>query len=121
MAVAKLIGRADEFELVFKQNERGLWETTVPFDDDGVYIIDLLAVDEAGNESRFAKALFTVDATNIHCKFNLQILSLKNKTMETDIRENLSQYGFVLRDNGFGIKDHTSKYRLLVRRCECVI
>ena len=103
MAVVKVVGRADDFELVLKQNAKGLWEAAVPFDSDGMYILDLLAVDEAGNESRFAKALFTVDTANIHCKFNLQMISLDNKTLKTDIKKDLSQY------------------KIALRRCDCVI
>ena len=104
MAVVKLIGKADNFELVFAQNEKGLWETTVPFDEDGIYILDLLAVDEAGNESRYAIALFTVDTSNIHCRFNLQILCFEDQTAWSD---------YVLADN-------TTMYCLKVRRCDCV-
>ena len=49
MTVVKLVGRADNFDLVFRQDDRGLWDATVPSVDDGVYILDLLAVDAAGN------------------------------------------------------------------------
>lgn len=78
MAVAKVIGKADEFELVFIHNKAtDLWEAVVPKTDNGVYIVDLWAVDEVGNESHYAKALFTVDTTNIHCKLRLQILSCR--------------------------------------------
>lgn len=95
MAVAKLIGKADEFELVFTHNEvTGLWEAVVPYANDGIYIVDLLAVDEVGNESHYIKALFTVDTTNIHCKLRLQVMSCR-----------------LLNKKPYGMK---------LRRCDCV-
>lgn len=104
MAVVKLVGKADNFDVVFEQNEQGLWETIVPFDEDGVYVLDLLAVDEAGNQSRYAKVLFIVDTSNIHCKFRLQILSFQDKTEQYD----------------YGLQNNTSRYCLAVRRCDCI-
>lgn len=121
MAVVRVIGKADHFELVFTQNEKGLWNATVPFAKDGVYIIDLLAVDEAGNESRYAKALFTVDTSNIHCKFNLQILFFEDRTAQSDIRDKTPKFCFAIHGNNYRLGNHTTKYCFEVRRCDCVM
>ena len=37
----------------------------VPLDTDGEYVVEVIAEDEAGNQSFLAKMLYTVDAGNI--------------------------------------------------------
>ena len=37
-----------------------------------LFVVDLIAVDEAGNESYYATVLFTVNTSNINCKVMLQ-------------------------------------------------
>lgn len=49
MKITELYGKCDNYDVVFHQNERGLWETTVPADfEDGKYIAEFWAHDITG-------------------------------------------------------------------------
>jgi hypothetical protein len=66
--VVYLQGKIGDDLLIFEKNEKGLWSTTVPFIESGRYVIRLCAVDEAGNESYYATAIFTVDIESLVMK-----------------------------------------------------
>ena len=119
MTVVKLVGRADNFDLVFRQDDRGLWDATVPSVDDGVYILDLLAVDAAGNESRYAKVLFVVDTPNICCKFTIRVIGLIDNTDKIAAVSNMRDIVCVPRTDHYSIVDNTTWYNLVVRGCDC--
>lgn len=63
MAVKEVRGKADDIDLIFTQNSEGLWETTVPFDsgERWKYVVELYAVDYAGNGSYMTTVLFLFD------------------------------------------------------------
>lgn len=63
--VVQVYGEIENHQIIFKQNEKGLWETAIPFLESGKYIIRLYAVDEAGNESYCATAIYTIDTEKI--------------------------------------------------------
>lgn len=65
MAVSRVFGRIDGVEIVLQRIEGGRWSIPVPFDEDGEYVVEIIAEDEAGNQSYMAKMLYTVDAGNI--------------------------------------------------------
>lgn len=60
--IKRVYGTADGTDIIFAYDEpSGRWETTVPRDADGRYIVSLWAEDFAGNISYYATVLFTVD------------------------------------------------------------
>lgn len=63
--VTRVYGTSDGVEIIFTPSEDGLWKCVVPVSQDGQYIVDLYAEDEAGNTSYFATVLFTVDAKHL--------------------------------------------------------
>ncbi len=63
--VIQVYGEIDNHRIIFEQNKKGLWETAVPFLDSGKYIVKLYAVDDAGNESYYATAIYTIDIEKI--------------------------------------------------------
>lgn len=74
--VARVVGTVDNREIVFSYNQTtGRWETAVPRDLDGTYVVDLWAYDEAGNASYAATVLFTVDMELLH--FNMKMLKYR--------------------------------------------
>ena len=106
----------------------GEWSVDIPSGSESsysqsnhTYPIELHAFDAAGNESRYAKALFTVDTSNIHCKFNLQILFFEDRTVQSDIRDKTPKFCFAIHGNNYRLGNHTTKYRFEVRRCDCVM
>lgn len=74
MAVAEVFGKCEGYNVIFRKNlENGHWETSVPFERDGEYVIELYAVDEAGNEAYCATIL---------CIVNVRELSIKVRILE---------------------------------------
>lgn len=65
MAVMRVYGRVDGTEVVLQHIEGDRWEVPVPFDPDGEYVAEIIAEDDAGNQSYLARLLYTVDAGNI--------------------------------------------------------
>lgn len=63
MAVKEVRGKADDIDLIFMKNSEGLWETTVPFDSTQrwKYVVELYAVDYAGNWAYMTTVLFLFD------------------------------------------------------------
>ena len=123
MAVVSLYGKVDSTSVIFRLNDKGLWETTVPFNQDGMYIVDLIAVDEAGNESYYATVLFTVNTSNINCKVQIKILKFYNKTNLFKLDGNQNEFYKIKTSelNVFNLKNTTSNYNLCVRGCACVL
>lgn len=65
MAVAHVFGRVDGAKVVLNKEDGDRWSVPVPFDFDGEYVVEIIAEDEAGNQTYLAKMLYTVDAGNI--------------------------------------------------------
>ena len=65
MAVARVFGRVDGTEVEMERTQGDVWSVPVPLDMDGEYVVEVIAEDEAGNQSFLAKMLYTVDAGNI--------------------------------------------------------
>lgn len=61
--VTKLTGTVNGNIVIFKRIAGDKWQATVPRDLSGVYIVDLLAEDAAGNEGYWARYILTVDLT----------------------------------------------------------
>lgn len=65
MAVARVYGTVDGVDVVLELAQDGSWSVPVPLDQDGEYVVEIIAEDEAGNQSYLARMLYTVDAGNI--------------------------------------------------------
>ena len=65
MAVARVFGRVDGAEVILQQAGGDRWNVPVPLDIDGDYVVEIMAEDEAGNQTYLSKMLYTVDAGNI--------------------------------------------------------
>lgn len=63
MAVKRVFGRVDGIEMVLNHETGDRWNVPVPLDVDGEYVVDIIAEDEAGNQSYMAKLLFCVDSS----------------------------------------------------------
>lgn len=60
MAVARVIGTVDGVEVMLNHTGGDRWEVPVPFDEDGEYVVEVMAEDEAGNRAYMTKMLFVV-------------------------------------------------------------
>lgn len=111
--VAKVVGTVDNMEIVFSFNQTtGRWETAVPRDLDGTYVVDLWAYDEAGNAGYAATVLFTVDVERLH--FNVELLKYRlHPAMDKlELRQAESGLKLVSRESGYLLNDITQRYDL---------
>ena len=81
MAVQRVYGKCDGYDIVFYRNEEtGRWDAAVPFDRDGEYVVEIRAVDEVGNESYYATLLFIVDTTKLCVKVKVLKVSAQARS-----------------------------------------
>lgn len=111
--VVKVIGTVDDIEVVFKYNQvTGKWETTVPRDLDGTYVVDLWAFDEAGNRGYAATVLFTVDVERLHFCVELLKYKLKLATGKITLLAVNTKLQLVNAGIDYTMKPITTKYNL---------
>ena len=79
--VVKLIGKVNGQNIIFNHKEGDVWETVIPKNLSGVYVIELTAYDEVGNKGYAAKYLVTVDTK--HMTVRLEKLPWQSKLKET--------------------------------------
>lgn len=65
MAIMRVYGRVDGVEVIMQCAQGDVWQVPVPLDQDGEYVVEVIAEDEAGNRSYLARMLYMVDAGNI--------------------------------------------------------
>lgn len=63
--VTKVWGRVDGKDVIFSYAQGDVWQVPVPLDLDGEYVVEILAEDEAGNQSYLARLLYTVAAGTV--------------------------------------------------------
>ncbi|MBD9338645.1 PF13754 domain-containing protein [Mediterraneibacter faecis] len=63
--VVKATGKVDGKEVIFERAEGDLWKVTIPYDLDGMYVVEVTAEDEAGNIAFCTKLLLIVDPATL--------------------------------------------------------
>ena len=81
--VVRLEGKVQGQDVIFNRIVGDVWETVIPQSLNGVYVVELIAYDDAGNVAYTSKYILTVDLTSIHAKVRIN-------RIDTQIR--LSQY-----------------------------
>lgn len=66
--VVKVIGKVDSKDVIFHDEGMGRWSVTVPYDQDGEYIVEVTAIDDAGNIAHATKYLLIVNVEKLVCK-----------------------------------------------------
>ena len=59
--VVKVSGKIDGKEVIFERAEWDQWNVAVPYDLDGMYVVELTAENDAGNIAYCTKMLLIVD------------------------------------------------------------
>lgn len=77
--VVKVWGSVNGYDIVFVPQGDDIWTCQVPPVEDGEYIVDLYAVDEAGNQAYTATILFTVDSK--HLIFTVKVLKIAKQAV----------------------------------------
>lgn len=62
--IKRVYGKVDGTEIVMQQSG-DRWEVPVPFSADGEYVVEIMAEDEAGNNSYVTRILFVVNGSLI--------------------------------------------------------
>lgn len=63
--VKRVFGKVDGTVVIYEYVGGNRWEVPVPLDDDGEYIVEVIAEDEAGNQAFATRMLYTVEAGTI--------------------------------------------------------
>lgn len=63
--IVAVYGSVDGVEVIFTPSGPDTWTCKVPKATDGEYIVDLYAVNDAGNKTYFATVLFTVRGVDV--------------------------------------------------------
>ena len=70
--ITRVIGKANGFDIVFTHMEGARWETTVPSNFSGEYVVEIYAEHDSGNSAYVCKMLFVI------CGHELQAYILDN-------------------------------------------
>lgn len=117
--VVKFEGKIDGRDVIFERKEEGLWETTVPSNLKGMYIVELTATDDAGNQSFMTGKLYVVDAERlcIHLIFDTYYAELIQNEYEIQTMQDL--YAVDLRMKEFEHQLMQDKYAVEVIHPVC--
>ena len=66
MAATRVYGLANGTEVIFPHAQGDAWEIPVPWTEDGKYIVEIFAEDEAGNSSHICKMMFIISGHEVH-------------------------------------------------------
>lgn len=65
MAATRVYGLANGTEVIFSHAQGDAWEIPVPWTEDGKYIVEIFAEDEAGNTSHVCKVMLVISGHEI--------------------------------------------------------
>ena len=63
--IVKVSGKVDGQDVIFERSEGNQWNITVPYDLDGMYVIEVTAENDAGNVAYCTKMLLIVDPATL--------------------------------------------------------
>lgn len=66
--IVKVSGKIDGKEVIFEKADGDQWSVMVPYDLDGMYVVELTAENEAGNIAYCTKLLLIVDPATLCVK-----------------------------------------------------
>ena len=66
--IVKVSGKVDGQDVIFERSEGNQWNITVPYDLDGMYVIEVTAENDAGNVAYCTKMLLIVDPATLCVK-----------------------------------------------------
>lgn len=104
--VDRVIGKANDFELVFERGEGDCWEAVAPANAYGEYPVEIWAYDTAGNISYMATMLYIVSKQ-----------TLRAYLIPMEYVGILNNAELVARLDERGLKAVLSELRELERRC----
>ena len=118
--VVKLEGKIDGNSIIFQRREGDWWETTIPPNLNGIYIVELVATDDAGNQGFATKYILAID-------FDSLCVRLKPLNFYADLQMDaynvaikVSDYSGTVKDIGIYSELQVSNYyATLVEKSKC--
>lgn len=101
--VVKLIGKVNGQNIVFNHKEGDVWETVIPKNLSGIYIVELTAYDEAGNKGYTSKYLVTINT-------KYMTVSLKRMAWAAEFKENIYKTSSKVSQYYGEVKDFNYKF-----------
>lgn len=117
--VVKLTGVIEGNPVIFERKSGDVWETTIPAKLNGIYIVELTAVDEAGNIAYCAKYIVTVDLSAL-C-VHLEPFPWKSELLDESYNAKceVSNYFAKLERTEYAISVELSKYYAEIMENKC--
>jgi len=118
--VVKLEGKVDGQDIIFWKKEGDWWETTIPPSLNGIYIVELVATDEAGNQGFATKYILAIDFDSlcVHLKPLNFYAGLQMDAYDVGVK--VSDYSGTVKDIGIYSELQVSNYyATLVEKSKC--
>nr|DAJ66752.1 MAG TPA: hypothetical protein [Caudoviricetes sp.] len=115
--ITRVYGKVDDVEVIFDYVGGNHWEVAVPFDRDGVYIVELYAENDQGDRTFYATALMIITADGTCTKLKMFPYQTKLLPDNFEIKLHDSIYKGCLIDNLFEVS-LIPIYHIELVRCE---
>lgn len=118
--VKSLYGLVDGQQIVFERNG-DVWETTIPADLDGTYIVELWAVDEAGNVGYRSDYIITIDLASLCVHLVPYDKSAEKMSGQYLVHTESREYCATICENEYRSESCLSPYYATVIKPECEV
>lgn len=118
--VVKLEGKIDGNPIIFQMKEGDWWETTIPQNLNGIYIVELIATDDDGNKGYATKYIVKIDLDSlcVHLKPLSFYAGLQIDTYDMIVK--ISDYCGTVKDVGiYSELQMSDYYATIVENAEC--
>lgn len=109
--VKRVYGESNGQAILFSRAEGDKWETTVPFVDDGEYVTELYAEDEAGNTAYLCSMLWVITGHELVSYLVPRGFNGSTEDLQHEVQINLQEYFGVLTELDMCATDKTVSYR----------
>lgn len=119
--VVRLEGKIDGQNIIFQRKDEGdWWETTIPPNLSGIYIVELVATDEAGNQGFATKYILTIDLDSLYVHLKPLMFYAAIKMDKYSIEAQASNYCSTINDVGICSELCMSDYYAsIAHKAEC--
>ena len=108
--IRRVYGAANGTTIEFTRDSGDNWEASVPWKEDGKYIVDIHAEDEAGNIAYMCRALFVISGHEIQGYMVSSGYQADGKTNDFSGLTRISEFLASLVDDKATLESHPEKY-----------
>lgn len=113
--ITRVIGKANGFDIIFTHIQGARWETTVPSNLSGEYVVEIFAENDSGNSAYVCKMLFII------CGHELQAYVLENgylgeiQTNQMTSQVSIGEFLANVLENGMSASPEKTEYTVIPR------